>query len=57
MGLSSSGEAVRASLDWLAIVTRDEITTLWPQVETVAHALVARRTLTAVEVEALLARA
>jgi hypothetical protein len=57
MGLSSSGEAVRAYLDWLAIVTRDEITTLWPQVETVAHALVARRTLTAVEVEALLARA
>ena len=52
-----SDEAVCAYLDWLAIVTRDEITLLWPQVETVAHALVARRILTAAEVEALLARA
>lgn len=29
-----------AYLDWLAIVTRDEIALLWPQVEKVAHALV-----------------
>ena len=28
MGLSSSGEAVSAYLDWLAIVTRDEIAAL-----------------------------
>ena len=35
-----SDEAVRAYLDWLAIVTRDEIVLLWPQVEKVAHALV-----------------
>jgi hypothetical protein len=48
---------VRAYLDWLAIVTRDEITLLWPQVETVAQALVGERTLTAVEVKTLLARA
>jgi hypothetical protein len=56
-GLNGSEEAVHAYLDWLAIVTRDEIMTLWPHVEKVAHALVARRTLTAAEVEALLARA
>ena len=31
---------MRAYLDWLAIVTRDEIALLWPQVEKVAHALV-----------------
>jgi hypothetical protein len=48
---------VHAYLDWLAIVTRDEIAQLWPHVETIAHALVARRTLTAAEVKALLARA
>ena len=35
-----SDEPVRAYLDWLAIVTRDEIALLWPQVEKVAHALV-----------------
>jgi hypothetical protein len=38
-------------------VTRDEIAALWPQVETVAQALVRERTLTAAEVKALLARA
>jgi hypothetical protein len=46
MGLSTFGEAVRAYLDWLALVTRDEIALLWPQVETVAQALVRERTLT-----------
>jgi hypothetical protein len=54
MGLSSSSEAAHAYLDWLAIVTRDEITTLWPQVETVAQALVARQTLSAAEIKVLL---
>jgi hypothetical protein len=54
---NSSDEAVHAYLDWLAIVTRDEIALLWPQVEKVAQALVVRRTLTAAEVKALLARA
>jgi hypothetical protein len=44
-------------LDWLAIVTRDEIALLWPQVEKVAHGLVRERTLTAAEVKTLLARA
>ena len=53
---NGSDEAMRAYLDWLAIVTRDEIAVLWPHVEKVAHALVARRTLTAAEVEVLLAR-
>ena len=52
---NGSDEAVRAYLDWLAIVTRDEIIQLWPQVEKVAHALVRERTLTAAEVKALLA--
>ena len=52
---NGSDEAVRAYLDWLAIVTRDEITLLWQQVEKVAHALVAQRTLTAAEVKSLLA--
>ena len=42
MGLSTSGEAAHAYLDWLTVVARDEIAALWPQVETVAHALVAR---------------
>ena len=56
MGLSSSGEAAHAYLDWLTVVARDEIAALWPHVETVAHALVARRTLSAAEVKALLAR-
>jgi hypothetical protein len=51
---NGSDEAERAYLDWLAIVTRDEITLLWPQVETVANALVARRTLTAAEITTLL---
>jgi hypothetical protein len=41
---------VRAYLDWLAIVTRDEITLLWPQVETIAHVVVRERTLTVAEV-------
>jgi hypothetical protein len=54
---NSSNEAVHAYLDWLAIVTSDEIAARWPQVETIAQALVVRRTLSAVEVEALLARA
>ena len=44
-------------VDWLAIVTRDDIAALWPHVETVAHALLDRQTLTAAEVNALLARA
>jgi hypothetical protein len=57
MGLSTSREAAHAYLDWLAIVTCDEITLLWPQVERVAHALVRERTLSAAEVKALLARA
>jgi hypothetical protein len=52
---NSSNEAVNAYLDWLAIVTRDEIAVLWPLVEKVACALVARRTLTAAEVKSLLA--
>jgi hypothetical protein len=52
---NGSDEAVNAYLDWLAIVTRDEVAVLWPQVETVARALVARRTLTAAEVKSLLA--
>ena len=55
--LNSSDEAVNAYLGWLAIVTRDEIALLWPQVETVAHALMRERTLSAAEVKALLARA
>jgi hypothetical protein len=46
-GLNGSEEAALAYLDWLAIVTRDEIAALWPQVEMVAQALVDRRTLTA----------
>ena len=54
---NGSDEAVRAYLDWLAIVTRDEITLLWSQVEMVAHALARERTLTAAQVKALLARA
>ena len=54
---NGSDEAERAYLDWLAIVTRDEIAVLWPQVEKVAQALVRERTLTAAEVKALLARA
>ena len=57
MGLSTSGEAAHAYLDWLTVVARDEIAALWPQVEMVAQALVARRTLAAAEVKALLARA
>ena len=57
MGLSTSGEAAHAYLDWLTVVARDEIAALWPHVETVAQALVARRTLAAAEVKALLARA
>ena len=52
---NSSDEAVNAYLDWLAIVTRDEIALLWPRVETVAHALVDRRTLTSAEIKVLLA--
>jgi hypothetical protein len=40
MGLSTSGEAAHAYLDWLTVVARDEIETLWPQVEKVAHARV-----------------
>jgi hypothetical protein len=55
MGLSTSDEAVHAYLDWLTVVTRDEIAALWPHVEKVAQALVARRTLTAPDVKALLA--
>jgi hypothetical protein len=41
---NGSDEAVRAYLDWLALVTRDEIALLWPQVEKVAHALLAQQT-------------
>jgi hypothetical protein len=52
---NGSDEAVRAYLDWLAIVARDEIAVLWPQIEKVAHALVAQRILTAAEVKSLLA--
>jgi hypothetical protein len=54
-GFNGSDEAVRAYLDWLAIVTRDEIAALWPHVEKVAQALVTRRTLTASEIKTLLA--
>ena len=57
MGLNTSGEAAHAYLDWLTVVARDEIEALWPQVETVAHALLRERTLTAAEVKDLLARA
>jgi hypothetical protein len=46
---------VQNHLDWLALVTRDEIALLWPQVETVAQPLVRERTLTAAEVKSLLA--
>ena len=53
--LNSSDEAVNAYLGWLAIVTRDEIALLWPQVEKVAQALVTRRSLTASEIKTLLA--
>jgi hypothetical protein len=52
---NGSDEAVRAYLDRLALVTRDEIAVLWPLVEKVAHALVRERTLTAREVKTLLA--
>jgi hypothetical protein len=55
IGLSTSGEAAHAYLDWLTVVARDEIEALWPQVEKVAHALVTQRTLTAAEVKTLLA--
>ena len=54
---NNSGEAANAYLDWLAIVARDEIAELRPQVETFAQALLDRRTLTAAEIKALLARA
>jgi hypothetical protein len=56
MGLSTSGEAAHAYLDWLTVVARDEIAALWPH-EKVAQALVRERTLTATEVKTLLARA
>lgn len=55
MRFNSSDEAVNAYLAWLAIVTRDEIALLWPQVETVAQALFDRRNLTAAEIKVLLA--
>jgi hypothetical protein len=54
---NGSDEAVNAYLKWLSVVARDELAVLWPLVERVAHALVAKRTLTAAEVKALLARA
>ena len=41
-GSTPPSEAAHAYLDWLAVVTRDEIAALWPHVETVAQALVAR---------------
>ena len=52
MGLSTSGEAAHAYLDWLTVVARDEIAALWPHVEKVAHALVRER-MAAAEVKAL----
>jgi hypothetical protein len=55
IGLSTSGEAARAYLDWLTVVARDEIEALWPHVEKVAQTLVRERTLTAAGVKALLA--
>jgi hypothetical protein len=55
MGLSTSGEAAHAYLDWLTVVARDEIAALWPHVEKVAQALVTRRSLTASEIKTLLA--
>jgi hypothetical protein len=55
LSLNGSDEAANADLKRLSIVTRDEIAVLWPLVEKVAHALVARRTLTASEVKSLLA--
>jgi hypothetical protein len=57
MGLSSSGEAAHAYLDWLTVVARDEIESQWPHVEKVAQALMRERTLTSAEVKALLVRA
>ena len=42
MGLSTSGEAAHAYLDWLTVVARDEFEALWPHVEKVAQTLVAR---------------
>jgi hypothetical protein len=56
MGLSTSGEAAHAYLDWLTVVARDEIEAQWPRVEKVAQPLVRERTLTAAGVKALLAR-
>lgn len=55
MGLSTSGEAAHAYLDWLTVVARDEIAALWPHVEKVAQALVRERTLTATEIKSLVA--
>jgi hypothetical protein len=55
MGLSTSGEAAHAYLDWLTVVARDEIEALWPHVEKVAQALMRERTLAAAGVKALLA--
>jgi hypothetical protein len=54
-GLNGSQEAILAYLDWLTVVARDEITHLWPKVEMVAQALIAKRTLSAAEIKALLA--
>ena len=55
MGVSSSGEAAHAYLDWLTVVARDEIAALWPHVEKVAQALLRERTFTATEIKSLVA--
>jgi len=54
--VNESGEAANAHLKWLEIVTRDELATLWPFVETIAAALVDRQTLTAAEILAEITR-
>jgi hypothetical protein len=55
--INGSEDAANACLKRLDIVTRDEIAALWPLVESIARTLFARRTLTAVEIAAELARA
>ena len=52
--VNGSPEAAEAYLNWLAVVARDEIDGSWDSVETVAEALIERRTLDAAEIAALL---
>jgi hypothetical protein len=50
----SSDKAVEAYLNWLGIAAADQLAGLWDDVETIAKALIARRTLNAAEIAALL---